>query len=265
MDEISKSLATLGFSSAEIDVYGYLFENGVVSGPEIMYGLKRDKSSTYRSLNLLKEKGLIDSIGQSRNQKFKIDDPKKIYQILNNKKKELDETSKTLNSFLENYSDYKNSKYLAQNIKIFEGPNAYYQLRAEILKEKNTVVRDLTPSSKHAYNMAGSRENYTNDTKTFIKKRVSRNIEMRVLYDSNVTPEEMDITDKTDLQVLKTAKQFPFKLKFGCSMNTFADKTAFMNSGGKDVWIMIIQDRLVTELFNSLFDVLWSQSKIVNK
>lgn len=265
MDEISNSLKALGFSQGEIDIYGWLYQGGLQTGPEIMSQMKMDKSAVYRALNSLKEKGLIDSVGESRNQKFKIDDPKKIYDILNGKKREIEETSKSLNKFLETFGDYRKSKYLSQNIKIFEGEKAYYLLRAEILKEKNTVVRDLTPSSKHAYNMAGSKENYSSDTVKFIQKRVKRNIEMRVLYDSNVDAKDMDPTDKTDLTVLKTAKQFPFKLKFGCSMDTFADKTVFMNSGGKNRWILIIKDKLITELINSLFDVLWSQSTIVYK
>jgi sugar-specific transcriptional regulator TrmB len=263
MEDISESLQTLGFTQNEIDIYSYLYKNGVAEGPDIYKAISTDKSSFYRAVGNLKEKGLIAALGETRNQKFKIADQKKIFEIYRKKQIEIRETGKNLKKFLASVSDYTKSRYTAKNIQILEGKNAYYLFREELLKGRNYIIRDLIPNSDYTFKMAQGRENYHEDTETFIARRIARKIGFHILYDKTANLDRIDFTDKTDPAFLKEARQFPFELSIGCSLDTFGDKSAFLNYKNGNLWILIIKDRIITDLLNSLFDVLWSQSTLI--
>jgi sugar-specific transcriptional regulator TrmB len=263
MNELIKVLQMVGLNQAEMDIYGFLYQNGPSTASTLNHTLRLEKTAFYRAIKSLKEKKLIDSLGEIRNQKFRITNPERIFEIYKKKKSELEETGKSLKKILTNFTDYRQSKYLAENIKIFEGENAYYLFREEILKEKNCIVRTLQPNDFFSYMAAQGMENYQEDTKTFIPKRLKRGISFRIMYDANVDTSTVDFQYKTNPVTMKEARQIPFKLNFRCSMDTFGDKTAFMNVEGKKYWVMIIKDRLVTDLMNSMFDVLWSQASVV--
>jgi len=256
---INNSLTNLGLTQNEIDIYSYILNNKAVSGKEVYKDISMDKSSFYRALKSLENRNLIYSSGETRNQMFKASPFSNIQKYIKIRKQELNKASKEINNFIQNIEKYTKEKYKDKNIKIFEGEDAYYSFMNEILKEKNIIFRDLSAGCKNTFKFAKSKINYYKFMNYFIKERLKRNIKIRILLDS--TNKNIDKYDQSCRETLKEARIYKGIFNLNCFLNTFGDKSGFFTEKSNKFWAVIIKDEFITELLNSLFDIIWADSR----
>jgi sugar-specific transcriptional regulator TrmB len=260
--DISKSLKDIGFTQNEIDIYTYMLQSGTVFGTEVYKKLSMDKSSFYRALNTLKKKELVYSHGETRNQKFKARDPSKLLTLQREKEQEIQEAGKNIHSFIKEIDRYTKENFKSNNIKIYEGDNAYFLFMEEILRGKVSIMRDFSLGGKNTYKYAGSKEKYYDFLNNyFIPKRIEKGIHIKILYDKTVLPDDFDISNP---KTLKECRQCDEKLNLECFLNTFGDRSGFISEKAGKFWAIIIKDRMITNLLNSMFDIIWNKSKIIN-
>lgn len=259
--DISKSLKDIGFTQNEIDIYSYILKNDLVLGSEVHKKLSINKSSFYRALKNLQKKGLVLAQGETRNQKFKTTPIANLLDLQKQKEVEVKQAKVDIKNFIEDINEYTKNSFKSNNVKVLEGKSAYYIFMEEMLKGKVDVIRDLSVGHVKTFGFAGSQEKYYGFMKTYIKRRVSKGIKIRILYDfSNVGPDKLDRTSSDNL---KEARRFRGKLNLECFMNTFGDRVGFFTEKAGDFWCIIIKDRIITNCMNSLFDVLWGQSEVI--
>ncbi|MBI2356741.1 hypothetical protein HYV12_01685 [Candidatus Dojkabacteria bacterium] len=250
---IKNSLENLGLSQNEISIYLYLLSKGESLGNQIRKDNQLDKSTSYKAITQLLRKGLITSSGDSRNQKFKVAPKDVMLKLFDKQKAEIDDSKSIfLNAFadLEKYSaDY----YQNENVKIFVGSDAYTRYHKEILREEIETIRTIT-SSETAKKLAGGTGNLKEGNEWFIKERVSRDINVKVLYDISAIPDEYDVSN---IPLLKECRRYSQKLNLESMMSTFGDRVGFATIKEGKFWALIIKDQLIVDLLNSLFESIW--------
>ncbi|MBN2100910.1 hypothetical protein JW710_03385 [Candidatus Dojkabacteria bacterium] len=252
-------LENLDLTPNEIDIYLYLLKTGSSPGPQIYKELSLDKSSTYRALSELEKKDLIYSLGETRNQLFLANSTDKLLKMQEAKEKEVLGIRKGLKKFIKNIDEFSKKNYKFQNIKIFEGKNAYYAFMEESRKGKYDVFRNICSTQK-IHKLAHTKERYYKYMESYVPERVKKGIKVKILYDKNTKPDFLDVSDA---EKLKEARQYKGNLSLGCFLNTFANKTGFLTLRNGEPWAIIIEDQLITDLINSLFEAIWNISKTI--
>jgi sugar-specific transcriptional regulator TrmB len=252
-----KSLQKIGLTSNEIAVYLFLLRNGPNSGYNLYTGLDLDKASTYRALNSLIKLQLVNRSGSTKNQEFFIEDVYKLNELINKKEKEIVSVRNDFNELLKQIEQNSEELYKSQNIEVFQGKDGYHLWMERRLQGNHKLIRELG-SKKFVLNIIANPE-YMPYMKKYIAKRIKKGISMYTLAD---TSEPHDGIDITDTKLLKMARQFPGKLDLDAFLSTFGGYFGYYTNKSNKFMGVIIYDPFMTKLLNSVFEVLWQQSKI---
>lgn len=241
----------LGLSDIETTVFLHLLKNGKSSAPEIISALAFDKSTFYKTVKELSNRGLISITGSRRQQIYEA----KLAQYKKQKEDEYKNINSTVEDLLKNY---ETGRFKDSNVQIFEGPNAYFDLMEETLKGNVKLIRDLDAGSVVNAFFAGSKGKYLKYLSGYIPKRLKKKTAVKIIVDSTVPDDERD---RTNLKKLKEARQYTKPLKFSCSIYTFGDKVGFLTLRNNTPWVLIIKDPIIANVINVMFDAMWDISK----
>ncbi len=258
--DINTTLAQLGLTKNESDIYLHLLKKGQYSGASAYKELNLDKSSFYRSLNRLQAMNLVRIEGEKRNQKFFVEPVAQLVKIQQQKLSELEAAGQSLTNLAKELEAYASKSFLKNNIQIFEGANAYYEFMEQKLIGKIDIVRDITVGQSNLNSFAGSQAKYDKYVKDYIKRRVAKGIKIRMLVDDSIKPSKLQISNAKDL---KEGRHYNGKLNIDCFLNVFGDRTGFMTEKAGKFWGIIIKDNLIAGLMAAMFDAIWQQSEII--
>lgn len=260
--EIKKSLEKIGLTTNEITIYTYLLANGSSLGSKIHKETLIEKTASYKALAQLQRRGLVNAIGDSRNQLFQVTDKETAIKYFNEQEKEL---KKSKSDFLTAFDQIEKSSanyYQSENIKIFTGEDAYIYYHKEILKGSGVKQIRTLASTEVEHMLADGKEKVKNLNKWFIPERLRKNISIQVLYDKNTKPDEFDLSDK---KLLKECRKYDQTMNLPSGMSIFGDRVGFNSIKNGKYWAVIINDAKIATLLDSMYDVIWNQSKVVNK
>ena len=247
----------VGLTLNESKVYLFLSTSGLNTGSEIFQGLNLDKSSTYRAINSLIKKNLVYSIGEERNQQFGANSSDTIFSLIDHKQKELDETKHQLKTITQELTQYTRDKYKQDHITVFQGIEGFKQWNNTRLEYSDTVIREL--SQREALILFFESEyQYEKYMRAYIKKRISNNISIRVLCGKNSAEDEFDVTSKKLLKEVRTIKT---NFDADATLSTWRNKTGFISFNQGSPLAIIIKDKFITSIINTLYDTLWNVSK----
>jgi sugar-specific transcriptional regulator TrmB len=259
--DITQSLAQLGLTQNESQIYTHLLKTNKYAGSEAYKELNLDKSSFYRSLKRLEEMGLVMVEGEKRNQKYFPVGVSALQKIYKQKTKQLAEVGENLTNLAREIEAYSSKNFLKNNIEVYEGEQAYYDFMEQKLKGKVELIRDITVPAKNLYSIAGSKKAYDDYIADYIRRRVAKGTKIRMLLDSTVKPTNLQIPNPQDL---KEVRQYKGKLNSDCFLNVFGDRTGFFTEKAGKFWGVIIKDNLIASLTASMFDVVWDNSEPFN-
>jgi sugar-specific transcriptional regulator TrmB len=256
---IKNSLEELGLSQNEITIYLYLLSKGESLGSQIYKENLIDKSAAYKAIAQLERRGLVVSLGESRNKLYKVTEKETIVELFEKKKQEIDQSK---SSFLSAFSDiekYSAEHYQNENVKIFVGDDAIERYHYELIRGDVSVIREIA-ASETAHLVAGDKKNLDKTMKWFIKERVSKKIAIRVMYDANAVPDEYDVSNES---LYKECRRFAGTLTLTSMLTVFGDRVGFTTLKNGKYWALVIQDPLISALLASVYDSLWNQSNKV--
>jgi sugar-specific transcriptional regulator TrmB len=256
--DIHQLTGKLGLTLNESEVYVFLVKKGLASGTEVYEQLSMDKSSAYRALKSLAEKNLVFKVGEERNQQFGANPPEYLLEQFEVKRTELAESKEKLAGIFEELEDFAKQSYLRKNITILEGNEGYTKFLESRLKPGVELIREIgTRSDIERY--FGGAEKYDEYMRRYIKRRVEMGIYLRALISLRDEDDYLDITDK---KWLKQVRVLPSSMKLGSLLTTWQDHTGFFSMEKGTIICVTIKDRLITQLINSLFEVVWEISKV---
>ncbi len=251
MTNIDQALQTLGLTPNEVAIYTYLTRAGTKDGGTIYRDCHIDKSSVYRALSNLIGKGLIYSIGETRNQQFGAYPVATVMELYQSKLTELEKSRVVLSSFVEDVEQYVKDNYGSQRITLYSGKDGYIQWNNARLDDKVQLIREFIPKD---YLYEGIPD-YDKNIGSFVERRVGKKIPIHVLCNDPTFEHPLD---KTRKDILKVARRTLIPLDLPAGLSTFGDKTALITMEKGSFFGIVIKDRLITRTINSLFDYVWA-------
>lgn len=263
---LETSLQKLGLTINEVTIYIYLLRKGLCLGNEVYLDNQLDKSSAYEALSNLNKKGLVYTLGQKRNQKFGAIPAERLFEMVEEKEQELKNVKNNISDLVKNLEDYSKQNYKNKHIRIIDGPDGFRNWAFDRLTApKGSTIREISSNVLQ--------ETFVNDHDKFIqysaiempKERIKRGIHVKALLQKRDIDLYKDLRniEKTDPKLLKEVRLLPDKFDLVCSLVTYGDNTALLRKYQGEFLGLIINDKLITSLINSMFDLIWVDCKSV--
>ncbi|MBS3074691.1 hypothetical protein J4447_04565 [Candidatus Pacearchaeota archaeon] len=222
MEKEIQELVTYGLTDNEARVYLANLRCGSCKAQFIAKEAKLLRTTAYEVLKTLSEKGLISSVIKSGVKYFEAADPKKLIQILEEKKNKI----KPLISELANIKETVKEK---PGIQVYQGKEGLQTILDDIINNKPKEI--LTISSAKILQVL---EFYFPN---WIRRRVRNKIYARVLQEKVKELEEMKLKDKNHLREIRfLSKNFTIKTH----TQIYASKVAILTLSEEELFGIII-------------------------
>jgi sugar-specific transcriptional regulator TrmB len=132
-------LSALGLNEKEIDIYLFLINERVQSVKQIADSTRINRTTTYRYLESLREKGLVHWIIAERGLKVEVTQSEALQLLLDAKKKELEKISSQLPNYIRQLDLQKPVEKLDTQIRYYKGQKGIQQLFWDSLQAKETT------------------------------------------------------------------------------------------------------------------------------
>jgi sugar-specific transcriptional regulator TrmB len=237
---IEEALRSIGLSKNEIKIYLALLE----LGPSLMGGIcgktKIHRRNVYDSIEMLKDKGFVSSTVINNRNVFEAVNPKRILDILDEKKTDIQ-------SILPQLLSNQNKKQSL--VRVYTGLNGRKVIFEDKLnyKEEQYVLGAHEPSKRRSLFI----ENYH-------KRRIMKKIPLKMLFINNAK----DAAKKFSKYKFVQARLLPNKLSSPIAINIYGNKTAILlGSQTLEPITILIEDKGLAEDFKTYFKMLWNISK----
>jgi len=239
---LEQQLTQLGFGKNDIKVYLALFDIGKSRAGEIIDYTDLHRNLVYTSLDELVERGLVTKTIVKGVAEFLANNPEALVSEIDEKK----ELARDVASVLE-----KKHKQGEREVVLYEG----------VAGVKRAVQQffDLEPGQT-GYIIGSSGSDNIHDTlnphwEKFHKKRVEKNIPMKLLYDRTMRSDVL--TQRNSLPITE-AKYMPQQFEMPMWMYVL-DDTVSLISAKEDPLVINIKSKEIASAFGQYFDFLWDQ------
>lgn len=252
-------LEQIGLTANESSVYLAFLKHKEKTAAEVARILHMDKSSCYRAVESLVEKGLLFTIPHTRGTTHTACSPEVLKELMNVKKHELQKEEGLLNDFvgkLLKESEHKRTTF----IKVEKGIQAVrdsmdVSLNAAILGDKMIKERYRLD---YPYFKDKEHVVWVND---FARRRIKAGVSIQQMVnfaDQDVFAPIM----KTDNHLLKEIRLTPPNMKDMHGLRIAGNTVVIISFDDKQDYIVItIKDKFVAELMEGLFDFIWERSE----
>lgn len=235
-------LQNLGLSKNESKVYFALIELKSASVNEISREASVPRVNTYDILQSLRTKGLVGTITKTNKTLFEPANPEILKELLENKRKSLNETEKEISNLKLLFKQEKT----AQDIKVF--------------KEKlgiKTVLKDVLSSKKEILNFGSSGmfpKFYPEYFDIWESQRIKQKIKMRIVASKS-------IKNKVPKKKLQKISYIGMEFKNLSSTFIYDNKVAIF-LWTKNPIAILIEDKNYSDSNRNYFEYLWKLTKI---
>lgn len=244
IENIQKTLEEYGLGNKESKVYLATLMLGQVKVNEISRKANLLRETTYAVLKSLVERGLASYVIKSGVKYFQAASPDKLIEILNEKKKRVE-------NILSNLKELQKSAVERPRIELYEGPEGMKTASSDIVKKKdhlvltyiNSDILKVTPFYHPSFRL----------------KRKQNKVFMNVIAEQSETITELKKLDHKELRKTKTYDNLLKGLKSG--LYIYEDKILFLKGSDKEQFGIIIQDKELAELQKRIFNEIWKQAK----
>lgn len=249
MPTIQETLANCGFEPSVANIYLILAQNGELSVSQIIEKTGLSRAGAYDALNILLSNEYIEHRKEGRNVFYKIYHPSKLFQIVEERKREDSlfekDVAETVKTLVGSYNLSNNKP----GVRFFEGEEGMREATFDSLKATGTIYTflDVDATQKFAGEM----------NKEYVKERIKRKIfKKQISLDTPFTRERYRTLSPADrfLEVrLLPAGQNPFQTGLQIYNNTISYSTL---TADKKIGV-IIEDESIARMQKSLFEYIW--------
>jgi sugar-specific transcriptional regulator TrmB len=250
----NKIFKELGLSEITQKVFNELVSGGPTTARILAENIGIPRPSIYDHLKILQSKGLVTERKEEYKKIFQVDDLRNVQELLNDKIKQLQAESKSLDVSLP--SLLEKMPYAEPQVKFYTGREGMKQVMNHIMLNRDIETALLWPMSEMMKVLGPDYLRELND------KRVKRNIKVRAIW-----PEDK-VLDTEDYPYLKSGKEMLRTLRLapkGMSWNMgywlYDDKVAFLSSK-KEGFGFVVQSKDFVGLMKSQFEEIWKISKV---
>ena len=237
-------LKQFGFTDTEVKVYLALLKLGETTGSEIAAKIEVHRTNVYDALNKLGKNGLVAHVKKKNKTVYSPHDPQHLYEILENRKENLDFVFPLLTKF------YK-SKKTQREIKILNGKDGV-----------KTLLNDMYVINKDLFLIGSSMQMFSvmeHRVIQFLKK--IKNWESVI---SIIAVDKENVRKRADeMQKHLATARFRFydeKYLSPVVFGAYGDKLSLIIWEEEPV-VIIIEDKSISKAFKHYFDMIWMISK----
>lgn len=242
-------LKNLGFSAKEAKVYLALLELGPSTTTEIARKANINRTTGYDVLESLAGHGLINPIGETKIQKFVAESPEKVIVYLENKIKTEQEQLKQAQALLPELLSFYNIKEKPK-VRFYEGIGGMKDAFEDTLTSDGEILAYAVGFDM--FNVLG-REYFKN----YFKKRVEKNIKVRVIAPDDLGSRTVVQNDKKELResVLVSKDKFYFSVE----TNIYNNKVMIVS--WKEKFAIILESEEIASAQKKIFELSWLGAK----
>lgn len=245
MDE--KILEELGFAGNEIKVYIALLEMGTTSAGPLIKKVGMHRAAVYNILDILIDKGIVSYVIKANRKYFEAQTPLRLLEYVSEKREELEVKEQRLRIVIPELENIRKLSHEEQEGTIFKGKKGLRSVFEDILNEKRTwYVFGATGQFKQLFPAYFIH---------FHNKRVKLKINMKIIYSEKVKTEhrERDLKE-VDIRYLHDSYITP------STTYIYGDKVVII------VWdyepmAFVIRGKQVAQSYISFFELLWKIAK----
>lgn len=237
---IIKHLKNVGLNENEANFYLAALELGEANISRISKKANIKRTTAYWVVDSLKERGLISSIKKGIQTKYHAEDPRKIEEMLEEKKISIQKIMPELMSFA-NLIDKK------PKIRYFEGKEAFKEVFKDILKYPSSEVLAWFDE-----NFASIDQQFFFDY--FVPKRKEKKIWARVIYPDN--PQTRELVASNQEHLIKSKLATSTKFKMDIEINLYGKNKMGIISYPEQLAI-IIESQKIFDAQKNIFELLW--------
>lgn len=246
--EIQVILKNFGLSEKEIAVYLALVELGPSSVRDISAKSKINRGTSYDILKSLIEIGIVSYYNKESKQYFMAEPPEKLLGAIDQKKEDLDEVRKNLESSLPLIKTLFEKQGGKPTVKLYEGAKGIKQILEDVLAS----VAEEKNKEYYVYSSSSVRENVHEAMPEFSKKRIKQNIKVKTIA----------LGEGGQLNGLDERKWMPTKsqnLKATYEL-IYAGKVAHISLDNSENPVgVVIQNQEIYETQKMIFEFVWKE------
>ncbi len=174
---VERILEKIGLNEKEIKIYLSCLRLGPSSVRNIAQESEINRGTTYDILKNLKEMGLVSYYHKDKNQYFIAEDPKKIEDVLEQKKKQLVETKKEIEKIIPELKSIYNNAKNKPVAKFYEGYSGIKLILHDVLH----TLRDSGEKEYYVYSSSEIKDYLYNVYPQFSADRIKEDIKVKVV------------------------------------------------------------------------------------
>lgn len=248
MEDIKQSLAELGLSSKEAEVYLSMLELGPTSVQEISKKAGVNRSTTYVMIEALKKHGLISTYEKGKKLVFVAENPERLVQVVNEQIGMLSAKRERVSAVLPRLLAIFNTADEKPKVRFFEGDETIDMIRMEVASFRSPV-----------WNFFAVDENLKKVASINEEKRIELSTkapDSRVLMaiKPGVVPQYMDRSNKEIRFIDYTDAPFSGEITI------VADRVFVVNVQARSIGF-IIENKEMADLFRAIYTAAWKSAK----
>ncbi|MDD5191712.1 MAG: helix-turn-helix domain-containing protein [Candidatus Nanoarchaeia archaeon] len=237
------ALREYGLSENEIQVYVILLKAGESSVQTIAKNAEIPRTTTYHILTSLQQKGLVGYAIKEHIKYFQATRPEILRDILNDKKKHIEEALPELKSIALTLKQ-------KPEVEIFEGVKGIKSILMDVLEVKKEIL--------HYGDIISLTRNLEYIFPQYISERVRRKIPIRIIAKRE---KEHDELIKNASKEYRQFKFLPGNFIFKTSVFIYKDKVAILNLQEEPYYGIIITNKDYNNTEKQVFELLWKLAK----
>jgi len=170
-------LKQLGFSEKETQVYLALLNLGPAPVRQIAQKAQINRGTTYDILKSLIKRGLVSYYHQDRHQYFLAEDPDKLKDYLEDRRKELDAVKQQMENVIPEMKSIYNKAGQKPVARYYEGTRAIKTILQDVLK----IMNEAEEKEYYVYSSSDVRAYLYKDFPNFAKERVRLSIKVKAI------------------------------------------------------------------------------------
>jgi sugar-specific transcriptional regulator TrmB len=174
---IERTLQKTGLNDKEIKIYLSCLKSGPSPVRRIAEDADINRGTTYDILRSLIKMGLVSYYHKDKKQYFIAEDPKKIKDVLEQKKKQLETTKEEIDKIIPELRSIYNNAGAKPVVKFYEG----YSGITLILQDVLNILEDKTEKEYYVYSSSAIKDYLYNVYPNFSKDRIKAKIKVKVI------------------------------------------------------------------------------------
>ena len=243
---IERTLQKTGLNDKEIKIYLSCLKSGPSPVRRIAEDADINRGTTYDILRSLIKMGLVSYYHKDKKQYFIAEDPKKIKDILEQKKKQLETTKEEVDKIIPELRSIYNNAGAKPVVKFYEG----YSGITLILQDVLNILEDKTEKEYYVYSSSAIKDYLYNVYPNFSKDRIKAKIKVKVI----------SIGSGGETRGLDERKWLTKKESAPTYTLIYAGKVAMISvdSNSRPIGV-IIEDNNIYQTQKMTFEFIWSK------